>query len=157
MAAASVASTTTVQPAGDRAAFLAGFVVAEGCFTRNGEKRFLFAVGLGSSDGEFCRALPALLGVGSVHTHPRRQPHYQDEVTYAVRALPDLIEVVVPFMDEHLPPSHKREQYHAWRADLMEYWETKARRVKPCVVDDCTEPRRAKCLCRNHYYEQYGQ
>lgn len=136
---------------------MAGFVVAEGCFTRNGKNRFLFAVGLGSADGQFCRALPGLLGVGSVHTHPRRQAHYQDEVTYAVRALSDLVEVVVPFMDEHLPPSHKREQYLAWRTDLLEYWETKAKRRRVCTVPDCTEPQRAKQVCRNHYYERYGQ
>jgi hypothetical protein len=146
-----------VQPAGDQAAFLAGFVVAEGCFTGNSDNRFLFAVGLGSADGEFCRALPGLLGVGAVHTHGRRREHYQDEVTFRVSAIPDLVEVVVPFMDEHLPPSHKREQYLAWRADLLEYWETKAKRRRTCTVAGCPEAQRAKRLCRHHYYEQYGQ
>jgi hypothetical protein len=38
------------------------------------------------------------------------------------------VEVVVPFMDEHLPPSHKRGQYLAWRAELVDYWEHRARR-----------------------------
>ena len=117
-----------MQPAGERAAFVAGFVAAEGCFTRGGHRRFAFTVALGSDDAEFCRSLPGWFGVGRVHTSPRRRPHYQDEVTYRVDALADLVEVIVPFMDEHLPPSHKRGQYLAWRADLLTYWEHGARR-----------------------------
>lgn len=141
----------------DLAAFASGFVAAEGCFTSTGAQRFRFAVHLGSTDAQICWTFLAWLGVGHVHSYPPRRSHYDGETVFVVSALPDLVEVVVPFMDEHLPPSHKREQFLAWRADLMKYWETKARRVKPCIVDDCTESRRAKCLCRNHYYERYGQ
>lgn len=119
-----------MQPAGDLAAFLGGFVVAEGCFTRVGERRFAFTLGLGSRDRELCEALPGQFGVGRVHTHRRRQPHYQDEVTYAVGSLADLVEVIVPFMDEHLPPSYKREQYLVWREALLDYWNAKARRPR---------------------------
>lgn len=146
-----------MRPAGDLTAFLAGFIVAEGAFLRHGHRRFAFAIGLGSDDRRYCESLPAVLGVGRVRTHPRRQPHYQDEVTFRVDSLPDLVEVVVPFMDEHLPPSHKREQYLAWRADLLEYWDTKAKRRRVCTEPDCTEPQRAKQVCRQHYYERYGQ
>jgi hypothetical protein len=145
-----------VQPAGDLAAFLAGFVAGEGCFTRS-HNRFVFSIGLGSSDADLCRSLPGRLGVGNVHVSPRRQPHYEDEITFQVSALRDLIEVIVPFMDEHLPPSFKREQYLAWRADLIEYWETKAKRRRTCTVDGCDEPQRAKKVCRHHYYERYAQ
>jgi len=155
-AGVSAEGTTTVQPAGDRAAFIAGFVAGEGCFTR-GEQRFVFSLGLGSSDAALCRSMPGWLGIGRVHVHPRRKPHYEDEITFQVSALRDLIEVVVPFMDEHLPPSYKREQYLAWRFDLLEYWETKAKRRRPCTVDGCEEPQRAKGRCRHHYYERYGQ
>jgi hypothetical protein len=150
-----------VRPAGDLTAWLSGFVAAEGCFTGattpRGARRFSLAVGLGAKDGETCWVLLSILGVGHVYRYPRRQPHHDDETRYSVTALPDLVEVIVPFMDEHLPPSYKREQYLAWRTDLLEYWETKARRPKPCIVEGCSEPRRAKCLCRHHYYEQYGQ
>jgi hypothetical protein len=108
---------------------LAGFVAGEGTFTRatldggsNGPRRTLaFAVGLGATDREMCEHLRALLGVGRVRWYPRRQPHYDDEVVYAVRAFGDLIDVVVPFMDEHLPASHKRSQYEGWRAELLAY------------------------------------
>jgi hypothetical protein len=121
-------------PIGD---FLAGFVAAEGTFTRatvdggsNGPRpTFAFAVGLGATDREMCELLRAFLGVGRVRWYPRRQPHYDDEVVYAVRAFGDLIEVVVPFMDEHLPASHKRSQYDGWREELLAYDSVRGQRT----------------------------
>jgi hypothetical protein len=109
--------------------YLAGFVAAEGTFTRaivdggvNGPRQtFTFAIALGASDREMCELLRAFLGVGRVRWYPRRKAHYDDEVVYSVRAFRDLIDVVVPFMDEHLPPSHKRVQYEAWRTELLAY------------------------------------
>jgi hypothetical protein len=118
-----------VRPVGDGAAFFAGFVAAEGCFTgtRRG-RRFVFTIGLGSLDRRLCETFPGWLGVGRTRSYPPRRPHYQGETVYAVSAIPDLIEVVVPFMDEHLPPSSKREQYLVWRTELLDHWEHSARR-----------------------------
>jgi hypothetical protein len=62
----------------------------------------------------------------------------------------------VPFMDAHLPPSYKREQYLAWRGRLLDYWEHRAKRVRPCTVEGCEKPRRAHGLCRHHLYKQLG-
>ena len=104
-----------------------------------------------------CWWLLALLAVGHVRTYSRRKAHYDDETIFSVDSIPDLVEVVVPFMDEHLPPSYKREQYLTWRADLLEYWETKAKRRRTCTVDGYDLPQRAKQVCRHHYYERYGQ
>jgi hypothetical protein len=59
-------------------------------------------------------------------------------------------------MDEHLPDSHKRTQYLVWRAQLLDYWEHRARRRRPCTVAGCEQPQRAKGVCRHHYYERYG-
>ena len=69
-----------------------------------------------------------------------------------IQSLRQLIEIVVPFMDEHLPPSYKRQQYLAWKARLLDYWEHRAKRVRPCTVEGCDEPRRAHGLCRHHLY-----
>jgi hypothetical protein len=69
--------------------------------------------------------------------------------------LTDHVEVIVPFMDQHLPPSHKREQYLAWRAQLLDYWDNHARRRRPCTIDGCDRPQRAKGLCRHHYFVEY--
>lgn len=102
-----------------------------------------------------CVAPQQFLGVGRVYDHARRQEHYDDETVLMVQPLRQLIEIVVPFMDAHLPPSYKREQYLAWRARLFDYWEHKAKRVRPCTVEGCDKPRRAHGLCRHHLYVQY--
>lgn len=136
------------------AAFAAGFVAAEGSFIA-GDRRYRFAVGLGRTDRGSCEALRELFGCGSIVDSPRRKPHYDDESSFVIQALRDLVEIVVPFMDEHLPPSYKRRQYLEWRARLFDYWEHKAKRVRPCTVDGCDEPRRAHGLCRHHLYVQY--
>jgi hypothetical protein len=105
-----------VQPATDLADFFAGFVAAEGTFVASGDRpTFTFAVCLGSADRSSVNTLRATLGVGHVRAYRRRQAHFDDEVVFVVRKLRDLVEVIVPFMDEHLPPSHMRDQYLAWR------------------------------------------
>jgi hypothetical protein len=144
-----------VQPAIDALAqFLGGFVAAEGTFGSGGiQPRFRFAVGLGAIDASICELFHQFLDVGHVYWSPRRKSHYDDEVTFAVQAMADLIEVVVPFMDEHLPVSYKRQQYLAWRAELLDYWEHHARRRRPCAVDECEQPQRAHGFCRRHLWE----
>jgi hypothetical protein len=129
-------------------------LAAEGHFGHSG-RRFSCTIALGASDEAMCRLVREFLGVGRVHRSTRRRPHYDDEVVWVVGSLPDLVEVLVPFVDEHLPPSYKREQYEDWRAALVAYWETRARRPKPCTVDRCDDPRRARGLCRHHYWLAY--
>jgi hypothetical protein len=109
------------------AAFVGGFVAAEGTFfvTRRTErlKVFTFAVGLGATDAETCELLHTFFGCGSIVRSARRQAHYDDEVRFQVRRRADLVTRVVPFMDEHLPPSYKRTQYAVWRSELIAYHE----------------------------------
>jgi len=69
----------------------------------------------------------------------------------------DHLAVTIPFMDEHLPESYKRRQYLAWKAELLEYWEQKAKRRRPCVVEGGEAPRRAHGLCRRHLWSLRGQ
>jgi len=120
-----------------------GFVAAEGHFALG--PPLAFVVALGATDAESCVALRDLLGVGTLRTYERRKPHYDDVVTFQVRKLRDLVEVIVPFMDAHLPVSYKREQYDAWRSALLDYWEHRAKRVRPCTVEGCDEPGRTVC------------
>jgi len=111
---------TTRSPATDALAFIGGYVCAEGCFTRAAPMRdFRFTIGVGAEDEPLLHWIRSILGVGRVNRYPRRQPHYDDEAVFAVAARRDLVEVIVPFMDEWLPESYKREQYLAWRADLL--------------------------------------
>jgi hypothetical protein len=116
-----------VSPVTDVAAFIGGFVAAEGSFVLSG-RRFTFSVGLGAKDSSTCVSLEAFFQCGSVTYSPRRKPHYDDECTFAIRSIHDHLWVTVPFMDEHLPASYKRRQYLAWRTSLLEYWEHHARK-----------------------------
>jgi hypothetical protein len=109
-----------VRPATDLADALAGFVAAEGTFVRSRDgRRFRFAVALGATDAGTCELLHHFLGVGSVRTYPKRKAHHDDEVVFAVTSRGALREVVVPFLDEHLRPCHKRQQYEVWRRALL--------------------------------------
>jgi len=136
----------------DVAEFVGGFVAAEGCFTGDGNRRFRFNIGLGATDGGMCELIRAVFGVGYLTRSTRRKPHYDDEVQFSVQATRELVEVVVPFMDVHLPPSYKREQYLEWRARLLDYWKFRYRRRKQCRVDECDSPARAYGLCRRHLW-----
>lgn len=144
-------------PVTKAAAFLGGFVAAEGTFTNANGTRFRFAVALGAQDVGSCVALQAFLGVGRVYRYPRRRSHYDDEVVYTVMKMSDLVTVIVPFMDAHLPESFKRMQYRDWRAALMRHWEVGMKRRRPCEIQGCERPQRAKRLCRKHYYEVFGR
>ena len=143
-----------MRPATDVADFLAGFVAAEGTFTHSGG-RFAFAVALGAADGSMCEAMQTFFGVGRVRRYTRRKPHYDDETVFVVRGLRDLVEVVVPFADAHLAACHKRQQFEQWAEALLLHWEVRARRVRRCTEVGCDEPRRARGLCRRHYYAVY--
>jgi len=154
----SAARTTTNSPGTEVADFLCGFVAAEGHFGHAaGSNAFSLVVQLGSTDAASCALLADALGIGRVQTYARRKNHYQDEVHYVVRRLRDLVEVIVPLMDEHLPPSRKRRQYLAWRDELLRYWRDDRRQVRSCTRAGCERPRRAKGLCRRHYYAAFGR
>ena len=99
-----------------------------------------------------CELLLDYLAVGHIHQSPRRKPHYDDEVSFAIGALGDHLAITIPFMDEHLPESHKRTQYLAGRAELLDHWEHRAKRRRPCMVDGCEKPRRAHGYCREHLW-----
>lgn len=105
--------------------------------------KFTFCVALGASDSESCVRLHEFFGVGSIHFSPRRKPHFDNGVQFSVRAFPDLMNLIVPFMDEHLPPSYKRTQYLHWGKALLDYWEHRAKRPRPCTIPGCETTRRA--------------
>ena len=150
----SAGGITTVLPDTDLFAFLGGFTAAEDHFSALGNA-FAFRVALGGSDREMCDLFRERLGIGRVACYAGRRAGYEDTAIFTVKTLPDLVDVVVPFMDEFLPPSHKRQQFEVWRAQLLTYWENAARRVRDCAAEGCTERRRARGLCRRHYFDRY--
>lgn len=135
-------------------------MAAEGCFTGTRaptKRRFAFQVGVSEADRDVCGLMLTVFGVGRLVPFRRRQAHYDDEITFVVTRLRDLTEVVVPFMDVHLPASHKRAQYEGWRAELLSYWDTEARRRRPCVLEGCAAPALAHGLCRPHLWSEMGR
>ena len=150
MDAASAGAITTVRPGTEHLAdFVGGFVAAEGCFTGDGDRRFRFSIGLGARDAGMCELIHDVLRVGSIVHSPRRKAHYDDEVQFAVQATRELVDVVVPFMNAHLPSSHKRQQYLQWRERLLHFYKHRYRRW-PCRFDGCSELARAFGLCQEH-------
>jgi hypothetical protein len=131
-------------------------VAGEGTFTGTNRKH-TFAVTLGEVDAGSCELLRTFFGVGHAYHYSRRQPHYDDEVAFQVCKAADLVNVIIPFMDAHLPPSFKREQYTVWRAKVMSYWDYQMKRRRPCTVDGCERPQKGRGVCRIHYYELYRQ
>jgi hypothetical protein len=148
---------TTVKPGTDAAAaFAAGVIVGEGTFTIGRPTTFGCAVVLGATDEDTVEFLATYFGVGRVRWYARRKPHYDDEVSWTVRRLRDHVEVIVPFMDVHLPVSHKRSQYLAWREALLHHWEHGARRRRTCSAPGCDALHRAHGWCRHHLYAERG-
>lgn len=157
MVAAYAGRTTTVSPATDVGEFIGGFVAAEGAFLTTGEApRFSFSVQLGGIDHTACEELGAFFGVGHIYRYSRRQSNFDDEVHFTVQKIKDLVEVIVPFMDEHLPPSYKRQQYEVWRTKLLDHWEHGARRRRTCTIPGCNRIQKGRGVCRRHYYQLYG-
>jgi hypothetical protein len=141
--------TTTGRPVTELAQFIGGFVAAEGCFhTRPKNGGFSFTVSLGSIDQQTIDLLHGFFACGFTGWSPRRKPHYDDECTFTVKKLRDLIEVIVPFMDEHLPFSYKRQQFLFWRADLLRYWTERA--IRTCSAPGCDRTRKGEGLCGAH-------
>jgi hypothetical protein len=131
-------------------------VAGEGTFTGT-KRKHTFAVMLGEIDAESCELLRMFFGVGHVYHYPRRKPHYDDFVLFQVCKTSDLVNVIIPFMDEHLPVSFKRQQFEVWRAKVLDFWENEMKRRRPCTIEDCEQPQRGRGVCRAHYYELYRQ
>ena len=105
-----------------RPEFVAGFVVAEGCFVRTGSPpRHAFTIGLGAADADLCEALWRFFGVGNVYRYPPRRAGHDGTAIFTVQRRRDLLDVIVPFFDASLPPSRKLDQFTHWRASLWGY------------------------------------
>jgi len=150
---------------------LAGFVAGEGCFTSTSagrdrvdgsrRTRFIFAVTVAERDLTLLEAMRTFLGGrGSIRRQDRGNPRWLPVVSYSISSRKAIREVVIPFCDEYLLPSAKRDQFDAWRARFDGY-----ERAHPtqwgqgpssCSVIGCDRPVRGQGLCRSHYYRATG-
>jgi hypothetical protein len=150
---------------------LAGFVAGEGSFytTRAGpdrndgspRTRFIFQLTIARHDRPLLQAMRAALGgVGSIQDIVQRRPNWLPLSTYRVSSRYQTRSVLIPFFDEYLVPSAKRDQFDRWRVEFENY-----ERAHPtqwgkgpsiCSEPGCEKPVRGRGLCRSHYYRATG-
>lgn len=150
---------------------LAGFVAGEGSFvvTRalpnradgSARSRFVLKVGVASRDRPLLLALQALLGgQGSIQDLPPAKAHWQPHSAYSINSRLRIRTVVIPFFDQFLLRSAKRDQFDRWRDEFEAYerahptqW---GKGPSTCSEPGCDKPVRGRGLCRSHYCRATG-
>jgi hypothetical protein len=141
-------------PVGD--SFLMGYVAGDGSFVRSG-RRYRFAVAVSAVDHTLLLQFAARFGVGGVDRVRPRESHHREVSIYRVGSVHDLRSSVIPVVDAALLPCYKRTQFDRWQASLEAFWTNEMRRSRECSTHGCHRPRRAKGLCRQHYFRAFGR
>ncbi len=149
---------------------LAGFVAGEGSFMVTKQQpgfadgdprlRFVFAVCVAERDRDLLERLQRRLGFGSICLQRSRRLRWQPTTTLTVNSRRAHRLSVIPFMDRHLLPSAKRDQFDQWVAAMDAYDSEHPTRwgmgPSTCRIDGCEKPVRGRGLCRSHYYRATG-
>lgn len=149
---------------------LAGFIAGEGSFSisigrrtwPDGDpvRKFVFSVHVASRDRPILQELTDFLGVGSICNAQPERPGWQPTSTLSVRSLRAHRKVTIPFGEQFLLPSAKRDQFEDWRDALMAYVRRHNIRwglgPSTCRIDGCERPVRGRGLCRSHYFRETG-
>jgi hypothetical protein len=144
-------------------------IAGEGCFlvgsigTRNDGSerlRFRFTIKMADREVDALRDLHGVLGVGAISFQAARRATWQPTATYSVHSRRAIRTSLIPFCDEHLLWSFKRQQYLHWRERFITYesrfpsnW---GAGPSPCSIPGCDKPVRGRGLCRAHYYRETG-
>jgi hypothetical protein len=150
---------------------LGGFVAGEGWFSivdrrvpfvRDGSprRRWVFGVSVADRDQPMLVALKSFLGCGTLRRAHRRRSHHLPIAIFEVHSSKLHHAAVIPFAEQFLLPSQKRDQFHRWRDALYEYEERRpsqyGRGRSTCSIPRCDKPVRGRGLCRTHYYRATG-
>jgi hypothetical protein len=150
---------------------LGGIVAGEGCFsvTRSTPEpridgsvrlRFVFSLTMATRDRDVVEALAHVVGVGSIRRIPPRQVSHLEQVCYTVNSRRAHFSATIPFMEQYLLPSAKRDQFERWRDALIEHERAHPSKYgkgpSPCSEPGCEKPVRGRGLCRSHYYRATG-
>ena len=150
---------------------LGGLVAGEGCFRRSERRerfpdgsarvRFVFELSLAVVDRPLIDALHSMLGgAGTVRVREPRRVGWQAEACLTVASESAHLVHTIPFADRFLGPCHKREQFEAWRDELLAYRRRRAELLgegrRRCRVEGCDGFVRGQGLCRSHYYRATG-
>jgi hypothetical protein len=113
---------------------------------------------MAACDRPLVEALREFLGVGNLTESPARRSTWQPTVSFSISSLKRHHAATIPFADRFLLPCQKREQFEAWRTQLLEYEASHAirRGRSTCSVEGCSGLVRGRGLCRRHYYRATG-
>jgi hypothetical protein len=141
-------------------------VAGEGCFYTARKKRpfpdgsprlrFVFAVAMANRDRSLLEALQAALGVGCISDAAPRKAHWQPISTFTVASLSAHLKATIPFAEQYLLTSAKRQQFESWRDHLLAYDQLHTPGRSICSVEGCEKFVRGRGLCRSHYYRATG-
>jgi hypothetical protein len=145
---------------------LGGFVAGEGSFIATPKQpafkdgsprlRFVFSVTIATRDRPILEALSAFLGFGSIRDMPPAREGYEPESEYRVTSFLAHHAATIPFSEQFLLPSAKRDQYEEWREAMEAQERAHPNRYRKgpsaCSVPGCDKPVRGRMLCRSHYY-----
>jgi len=146
---------------------LGGLVAAEGsfCTAKTGKQyadgtprlRFVFTVKMISADRPLLEALREFLGTGNL-LDERQRGTWQPTSSFTINSFKRHHAATIPFAEQYLLPSQKRQQFEAWCESMRLYEQThgvKQGRSR-CSVENCTDFVRGRGLCRRHYYRATG-
>lgn len=105
--------------------WIVGFVDGEGCFSvsriRNQTTKFgyqlfpEFVVTQSARSVQVLKGVQDFFGCGKVFINNRNDNHREPMFRYRVRSLKELTEIIIPFFDEHLLVTDKKNDYQVFR------------------------------------------
>lgn len=105
-------------------------------------------------------SLQQLLGFGSISDRAPRRPGWQPTSCFRINSIRAHHAATIPFAEQYLLPSAKREQFLRWRDALLAYELERPTRWgngrSVCSEVNCDKPVRGRGLCRSHYYRATG-
>lgn len=122
--------------------------------------RFVFTVAVASRDRPLLETLQEFLGWGSISSQGSRRPGWLPTSTFCINSRRAHHAATIPFAEQYLLPSAKRQQYERWRDAVLAYEVEHPSRwgkgPSNCSVPGCDQPVRGRGLCRSHYYRATG-
>jgi hypothetical protein len=120
---------------------LGGLVAGEGCFrsTTRRERfadgsarvRFVFELSLATADRPLLVALQSFLGAGTIDDRGVRRHGWSPESRLTIASERSHLASTIPFAERFLAPCRKRQQFEAWRDELLAYRRSRPWRPTP--------------------------
>ena len=115
---------------------------------------------MASRDRPLLEELRSFLQFGSITDRGPRRVAWQPTSSFRIQSLLAHHAATIPFAEQYVLPSAKRDQFERWRTALASYEAEHPTRwgkgPSQCAVAGCGKPVRGRGLCRPHYYRATG-